>query len=270
MVAASTPELRRERFVILAALLVMSAVTWSVVVWQSRTMDTSSMDRMLTMDMSTVLFMGMWVLMMVAMMFPTAAPMVLTFAKVSRTRESQGRGFVPTWVFVASYLVIWTLFGVASYFIATGLEDLANNYQFLMDHGARIGGGVLMLAGLYQLSPLKNACLSTCRTPLGWVITSWREGYTGAFQMGLAHGTYCVGCCWLLFVILFPLGIMNVAAMGGVTLLVFSEKALPHGPRIARIAGVALLAYGLTVVIYPDALPSMISASGNGSMEMGS
>ena len=123
--------------------------------------------------------------------------------------------------------------------------------MWLLDNAARIGGVVLILAGLYQLSPLKRACLSKCRTPMAFILTSWRDGYGGAFRMGLEHGLYCLGCCWLLFVILFPLGMMNVAAMAVITLLIFAEKSLPRGPQIGQAAASLLIAYGALVVAMP-------------------
>ena len=126
------------------------------------------------------------------------------------------------------------------------------------DNAARIGGVVLALAGLYQLSPLKRACLSKCQTPLGFILGSWRDGYAGSFRMGLEHGAYCLGCCWLLFVILFPLGVMNIGAMVAITLLIFAEKSLPRGAQIAHVAALALVAYGALVVSVPDALPTMM------------
>jgi predicted metal-binding membrane protein len=130
--------------------------------------------------------------------------------------------------------------------------------MWLMENAARLGGGALVLAGLYQLSVVKHACLTKCRTPLGFILGSWRDGYGGAFRMGLEHGAYCLGCCWLLFVILFPLGVMNVAAMAAITLLIFAEKFLPAGRRISQIAAVALIAYGTLVMFMPNVLPTMM------------
>jgi len=129
--------------------------------------------------------------------------------------------------------------------------------MWIMDNGARIGGVILVAAGLYQLSPLKRICLSKCRSPFQFILASWREGYSGAFRMGLEHGVYCLGCCWLLFLILFPLGIMNIAVMALVTVLIFAEKAFPIGPRIAQLASLVLIAYGVLVIIMPSLLPTM-------------
>src|SRR5262249_51747702 len=121
---------------------------------------------------------------------------------------------------------------------------------------ARIGGTVIILAGIYQLTPFKYLCLSKCRTPITFIITSWRDGAVGALRMGLLHGAYCLGCCWLLFVILFPLGIMNIAAMAVITLIVFAEKTLPWGSVAPRATAAALVVYGAVVIAAPQVLPS--------------
>ncbi|MBI1885274.1 MAG: DUF2182 domain-containing protein [Chloroflexi bacterium] len=256
--AATAPySLRPQRNLILGSLLLLAGAGWGVLVWQSSTMDDETMG--LTMGMGAPLFVATWVAMMVAMMFPTAAPMILTFARVQARRQERGVAFVPTWVFAASYLVVWTVFGVVAYGVAAGAEKLAEQSMGLMDNAGRIGGGVLIFAGLYQLSPLKSACLSRCRGPLDFILNSWRDGYGGSFMMGLEHGAYCLGCCWLLFVILFPLGVMNVGAMALITLLIFAEKSLPLGRQIGGLAAAGLVAYGALVIAVPDALPTMLS-----------
>jgi predicted metal-binding membrane protein len=160
-------------------------------------------------------------------------------------------------VFVSAYLTVWLSFGVVAYAAAAGLEALAMQSTWLMGNAARLGGAVLLVGGLYQLSPLKSLCLTKCRSPLSFLLTSWRDGYGGAFLMGLKHGAYCLGCCWLLFAILFPLGVMNIAAMVLLTVLIFAEKSLPWGAAIARVAGVALVAYGAVVLVTAQGLPGM-------------
>src|SRR5262245_29551867 len=158
-----------------------------------------------TMGMAAPLFLAIWIVMMVAMMFPTAAPMILTFHQVQAGKRARGQSFVSTWVFVGAYLAIWTGFGVLAYLAAVTAEGFAEMAVWPLDLVARIGGVLLIAAGLYQLSPLKGICLSKCRTPLTFVMTAWHDGTGGAVRMGLEHGLYCLGCCWLLFVILFPL-----------------------------------------------------------------
>jgi len=220
----------------------------------------SAGDMGLTMGLSGSLFLLIWVVMMVAMMFPSAAPMILMFSRIyagKRQSPQEGLSFVPTWIFVSAYLLIWVLFGVAAYLVALAVEALAQGWPWLADNAGRIGGALLIVGGLYQLSPLKEACLAKCRSPLGFILGSWRSGYRGSFIMGLEHGTYCLGCCWLLFVILFPLGIMNVAAMAVLALLIYAEKTLPMGRRVAQLAAVALVAYGVLVIVAPGMLPTM-------------
>jgi predicted metal-binding membrane protein len=164
--------------------------------------------------------------MMVAMMFPTAAPMILTFHSVQAENRRRGGAFVSTWVLVAACMLVWTLAGVAAYAGAIAVEAVVVGAALSPTTAARIGRAVLVATGLYQLTPLKDLCLSKCRAPITFIMTSWRDGVAGALRMGILHGAYCLGCCWLLFVILFPLGIMNIAAMAVVTLLIFAEKTL--------------------------------------------
>jgi predicted metal-binding membrane protein len=240
---------------ILASLLLLATVAWGLLIWQARTTD-ADMAMTPTMGMNAPLFIAIWVAMMVAIMFPTAAPMILVFARVQAGKAREGGVVVPTWIFVVAYLVVWALLGVAAYGGALVAERLADRSMWLMENAGRIGGLVLIAAGLYQLTPLKRICLSKCRTPMSFILTSWRDGRAGAFRMGLEHGLYCAGCCWLLFVILFPLGMLNIAALALVTALIFAEKSLVYGRQIAWVAGGLLIAYGLLVLVMPDALPT--------------
>jgi predicted metal-binding membrane protein len=259
MSANSAYPLARERNLIFATLLILAAAAWGFLIWQATMMDTTTMmGGALTMGLGAPLFLAIWVAMMVAMMFPTAAPMILMFAAIHAGNRQRERAFVPTWIFVSAYLVVWALFGVLAYAVATGLEYLAGQTPWVMDNAGRLGGAVLVLAGLYQLSPLKHACLAKCRTPRQFILSSWRDGYGGAFRMGLAHGIYCLGCCWLLFVILFPLGVMNIALMAIITLLIFAEKALPLRWRLGEIAALILIGYGALVILRPDLLPTLM------------
>jgi predicted metal-binding membrane protein len=257
------PALARPRNVILVALLALTALGWVAVIWQARSGMSMSMggDAMgidLAMGMTAPLFVVMWTVMMAAMMFPSAAPMVLLFDRIERGKRDAGRSSVPTAYFVGAYLAIWTVFGVAAFVVAVAVDHLSADSTWAMDNWARVAGGLLVAAGIYQLTPLKDRCLAKCRSPMAFLMTSWREGRTGAVQMGLMHGGYCLGCCWLLFVILLPLGVMNVAAMIVLTLLVFGEKCLPSGERLARAAALVLIGYGLLVIAYPAALPTTL------------
>ncbi len=253
MADSTTSMLQRERYLILGGLLILSALAWALLIWQASTMSNQAMG--LTMGMGALLFMSIWIVMMVAMMFPTAAPMILMFSKIYAGKRQQDRPFVPTWVFVSAYLLIWSLCGVVAYPFAVLIDKLAAPSMWLMENAARFGGVLLLAAGLYQLSPLKEICLSKCRTPVQFILRSWHDGYGGAFRMGLEHGAYCLGCCWLLFVILFPLGLMNLAVMALLTALIYAEKALPLGRQISQLAGGGLIVYGVLVMLLPAALP---------------
>jgi predicted metal-binding membrane protein len=190
--------------------------------------------------------------MMVAMMFPAAAPMVLMYA---RMRKSDPASVV---LFTGSYIALWVVFGALAFGLGRFVEDRAASSMWFGDNWVRLAGGLLVAAGIYQLTPLKDICLRHCRSPLGFVMAHWRGGRAGAVRMGLRHGLFCVGCCWLLFLILVPLGVMNIAAMIVVTLLVFGEKVLPWGRGIGRVAAVALVGYGVLVLLRPGVLPTAV------------
>lgn len=264
--AAATYRTPSGRALILASLIALAAAAWGVLIWQSVVMD----DEMsLTMGMGAPLFIALWVAMMVAIMYPTAAPMIMAFARIHSDRRERGQAFVPTWVFAGSYMALWSAAGVLAYGLAVGGDALADSSVWLSDNAPRIGGGLLIAAGLYQFTPLKEICLSQCRTPMSFLMNSWREGTRGAVRMGLEHGAFCLGCCWLLFLILFPLGMMNIAVLALIAILIFGEKVLPLGKQIARSAGVGLIAYGAVVIFVPDALPMTMEHSHTEGQEMG-
>jgi predicted metal-binding membrane protein len=250
-----------QRNVILGLLLALAAAAWAALIWQGARADIDMAMDSPTMGLRAPLFLTTWVIMMVAMMFPTAAPMIIAFHTVQAGRRQRGEAFVSTWIFVAAYLLVWGLSGVAAYAVALAAETVAARTTLSPATAARIGGTLLIAAGLYQLTPLKDLCLSKCRTPITFIMTSWRDGAWGALRMGLLHGAYCLGCCWLLFVILFPLGIMNIAAMAGITLVIFVEKTLPWGRVVARATAAALVVYGVVVIAVPQFLPTFPEGS---------
>ena len=175
-------------------------------------------------------FIGVWVTTMAAMMLPSAAPMVVAYAGIGRERASTPQ-------FVLGYLAVWTAYGLAAYVVAMELPDWS-----------WLAGAGLVLAGLYQLTPLKDVCLRHCRTPLGFVVRRWRDGPVGAFSMGVEHGAWCAGCCTGLMVALFALGMTNLAWMAAVALVILAEKALPAGERLPRVTGFALITAGAVVL----------------------
>jgi predicted metal-binding membrane protein len=249
-----------QRSIILGVLLVLAAAAWAMLAWPGADANMDMAMGSPTMGLRAPLFLAVWVIMMVAMMFPTAAPMILTFHEVQAARRRRGDAFVATWVFVTAYLLVWAVAGVGAYAGALAAEAVATRAALSPETAARIGGAVLVAAGLYQLTPLKDRCLSKCRTPIGFIMTSWRDGTAGALRMGILHGVYCLGCCWLLFVILFPLGIMNIAAMAVVTVIVFAEKTLPWDRLTVRATAVALVVYGAVVIVAPHFLPTFAMA----------
>jgi len=263
--AISDHPLPRERNLILASLLALAGAAWAVLAWQSTGMD----DMSLTMGLGAPLFIALWIVMMAAIMFPTAAPMILMFARIYSGRRKRGQSFVPTWVFTTAYLLVWSATGFGAYAVAAGGDALARESPWIMDNAPRFGGGLLVLAGIYQLTPLKSVCLSKCRTPLSFLMNSWRDGHGGAFRMGIEHGVFCLGCCWLLFLILFPLGMMNLIVLALITALIFAEKSLPIGRQVAGAAALALVLYGAVVIVQPEALPLTMDGDAMEMMENG-
>jgi predicted metal-binding membrane protein len=186
----------------------------------------------------------MWAVMMVGMMVPSALPMSLLFASVARKAAAQGSVVAPAFVFVSGYAAAWTIFSAGATALQWQLERAALLSPMLASASPLFGGALLSLAGLYQLSPWKNACLDHCRAPAGFFTAHWRPGRWGAFRMGFSHGLYCLGCCALLMGLLFFGGVMNLLWVAGLTAFVLVEKLAPHGARIARLSGVGLLLAG--------------------------
>jgi predicted metal-binding membrane protein len=190
----------------------------------------------------------MWWVMMAGMMLPSALPMTLTVATVNRRRRELGTPYVPTAVFVAGYLLAWGAFSLA----ATGAQWTLEQAALMspgMSLSSPLAGGLLFIAaGLYQLTPLKHACLRRCRSPLAFVLEHWHDGTAGALRMGAVHGAYCLGCCALLMALLFVGGVMNLLWAAAIAAWVLLEKVLPRGEALARIAGVAAIACGAWMI----------------------
>jgi predicted metal-binding membrane protein len=195
-------------------------------------------------------FLGVWVVMMAAMMFPSVAPTVALYSRMTRNRSL----LLPI-VFAAGYLVTWAVTGAVAFALVTGVGRISDD-ALAWDHAGRpVAGTILILAALYQLTPLKNACLGKCRSPLGLLLGAWRDGRSGAFHMGAKNGAWCVGCCWALMASLFALGVMSVAWMLFVAGLITVEKTAP--PRRIATYGTALilLSLGVLLLAAPDAIP---------------
>ena len=190
----------------------------------------------------------MWAVMMVAMMVPSAAPMILLFAAIHRKQRERGRSFAPVSAFVAGYIAIWSAFSLAATLLQWGLEQAALLSLMMVGTSPMLGGGLLVVAGLYQWTPLKQACLRYCRSPIQFLSHGMRKGRGGAFVMGLEHGAFCVGCCWILMGLLFVGGVMNLLWVAAIAVFVLLEKVLPFGVLGGRVTGALLALAGLFVL----------------------
>jgi predicted metal-binding membrane protein len=200
-----------------------------------------------------VLMFFMWWIMMMAMMLPSAAPMILLFATVNRKQREKGAPYVPTAIFAAGYVLVWGAFSMFAVAAQWGLERSGLLSSMMVRTSVILGAGLLIAAGIYQLTPFKHACLRRCRSPIFFISHHWRPGDLGALRMGVEHGAFCTGCCWFLMALLFYGGIMNLFWIVGLALLVLLEKTVPAGHWLGRITGVLLIAWGgaLILVVAP-------------------
>ena len=196
-----------------------------------------------------VLMFFMWWIMMVAMMLPSAAPMILLFATVNRKQRETGNPYVATSLFAGGYLAAWAGFSLVAVLLQWGFERTEILSPMLVGTNAIFGGVLLLAAGIYQLTPIKHACLRHCRAPLAFLSTNWRRGARGAMSMGLEHGAFCVGCCWFLMGLLFFGGVMNLYWIAGLALFVLLEKIVPAGHWLGYATGVALLVWGAGMLV---------------------
>jgi predicted metal-binding membrane protein len=247
--------LKRDRAIVLAGVAGLSALAWAYLLalaWQTPHQDMAmamAMPHMQAWGAAEVfLTWVMWAVMMVAMMTPSAAPMILTFATINRQRRAQQGPFVPTAVFVLGYLLVWGGFSVVATLAQWGLNTAALLSPMIVMTSPIGGGLLLMAAGIFQWTPLKSTCLTQCRSPLGFIMTEWREGVWGALVMGLRHGSYCVGCCWVLMALLFVAGVMNLLWVAAIAVFILVEKVLPRGELVGRVAGGVLLLAGLVLL----------------------
>lgn len=238
----------------LAATLLGGALfAWIVTVERMRGMDMGPGT-----DLGTLpWFLGVWLTMMAAMMLPAAAPMVLMFAAIAPERARRGNEQIPAWIFVGGYLAVWGVFGVLAYGAAAAVRALDPAFLAWDEQGPLVVGGGIVVAGIYELTPLKRLCLKHCRGPLHFVLGGWRDGYSGALRMGAEHALYCVGCCWGLMLVLFAVGVMSVFWMAVVAAVVFAEKVLPAGDRLKNVFAFALVALGLWIAAAPSSVPGL-------------
>ena len=245
--------LRHDGAVVLGSLTVVIALAWAWLLLGAgidmEAMDMGGGQIMLMLPEWSfgygLIVFAMWTVMMVAMMLPSTAPVTLLVASIARKRAAAGGTFgAGTALFVLGYLTVWCAFAA----VATALQWVVDEAGLMSDTMALanriVAGIVLVAAGLYQWTPLKQACLRHCRSPLDFLLFHWREGGLGALTSGLGHGAFCLGCCWMLMALLFVGGIMNLAWIAAIALLVLIEKTLPRGDWMGRIIGAVLVAWG--------------------------
>ena len=252
----------RTRFGLIALLFALAAVAWWSTVDRMRGMDEGPGT-----DLGTLAwFVGVWVVMMAAMMFPSVAPTVALYSRMTRSRSP-----VAPLVFTSGYVLTWTAAGLLAFAISDAGGAVLGETLAWDRAGRWVAGGVLVVAAAYELTPLKDACLGKCRSPLGFLLGSWRDGLAGSLEMGVKHGAWCVGCCWALMAALFALGVMSIAWMAFVGALIAAEKTLPWGRVVRWGTAALLLALGVLLVAAPDAIPWLtIPGSGDGpGMMMG-
>lgn len=265
---------RRDRLIVVAALTVVIALSWAyLLAGAGMGMSAFEMTRMSRLGMAgnmaegnmtcmammepmawtpgyAALMFVMWWVMMVAMMLPSAAPMILLFATVNRRQRETGHPHVATSLFAVGYFAAWAGFSLVAVMLQWGLASTGILSPMLVGTNVIFGGVLLLAAGIYQLTPIKHACLRHCRSPLAFLGTYWRQGARGALCMGLVHGIFCVSCCWFLMGLLFFGGVMNLYWIAGLALFVLFEKTVPAGHRIGYATGVALLVWGAGMLAF--------------------
>ena len=259
---------KRDRLVVVTALTAVIALSWAYLLagagmgmsafemtrvsqlGMARGMSEGDMACMAMMTRAVwtpgyaVLMFFMWWVMMVAMMLPSAAPMILLFATVNREQRDTGHPYVATSIFAFGYLAAWAGFSLVAVILQWGFELTGILSPMLVATNVIFGGFLLLAAGVYQLTPIKHACLRHCRSPLAFLSTHWRRGARGALRMGLLHGAFCVGCCWFLMGLMFFGGVMNLYWIAGLALFVLFEKTVPAGHWLGYATGVVLLVWG--------------------------
>ena len=244
--------LLRDRIVILSALGIVTLLSWVYLVDMAREMDGMNCSRMVGEPWTAGYFtemLEMWVIMMVGMMVPSAIPMVLIYASVARKAAREGSPIAPTGIFVIGYVVIWSLFSLGATIAQWALDRMALLSPMTMSNSQILAGLLLLAAGIYQLTPVKDACLRHCRSPMHFVSSHWKSGGLGAFRMGIEHGVFCLGCCWILMGLLFFGGVMSLWWIGGLALFVLLEKVMPFGAIGGRVTGGIVVIWGLMVLV---------------------
>jgi predicted metal-binding membrane protein len=238
----------RSRLGLIALLLVLAVLAWWFTVDQMRGMDAGPGTRL----GALAWFLGIWLVMMAAMMFPSVAPTVALYSTMTKKRNP-----VAPLVFACGYLLTWTAAGLLAFALSEVGRRLVGDVLYWDRAGRWVAGGVLVVAAVYELTPLKAVCLRHCRSPLGFLLGSWRDGLAGALQMGTKHGGWCVGCCWALMASLFALGVMSIVWMAFVAAVIAVEKTLPWGRAVSYVTAAVLLTLGILILVAPEAVPAL-------------
>lgn len=239
-----------SRAVVIASIVGIALLAWAYLAYHAWAMDHMDLVVMAmpgihawgAWDLALVFM--MWAVMMTGMMVPSVSPVVLLFGRIQQQRRVQGQIFVTSWLFLLGYLIVWTGFSLAATLVQWGLHATMLISPAMVGTSPLLGSAVLIAAGIYQWSPAKHACLARCRSPLAFLLNEWRDGSRGALAMGARHGFYCTGCCGLLMLVLFVVGVMNLLWIALLTVFVLLEKTLPRELWISRASGAALIAWG--------------------------
>lgn len=240
----------KDRLIVFSGLAVITIFAWAYMINMAMTMTGTNIAKPCLMHWGTkdiIHLFIMWTIMMAAMMLPAATPMIMMFATVNRQRNKGESPLIPVWLFVLGYLAVWTAYSGLATLAQWGLHLLALLTHHMVITSPFLGGSLLLAAGIFQWTAFRDACMSKCRSPLGFLMTEWREGRRGALIMGLKAGLFCVGCCWLLMVLSFVLGVMNMIWMAALTAFMLLEK-ITDNKWLSRTAGLTLVAWGLWIL----------------------
>lgn len=259
--------LRRDRAIVIVALTTLTAVAWAYTVWLASNMAGDGMSMSHSLDMGgmlkpdfrpwsvtdAVVTFVMWTVMMVGMMTPSVTPMILIYARVARQAAIQGKPLAASGFFAGGYLLAWTAFSLAATVSQGLLQWVGFLTPMLRTTNNHLGALVLITAGLYQWTPIKEACLKNCQSPLGFIQRhgGFRQTPLGALSIGFQHGLYCIGCCWALMALLFVGGVMNIRWIAALTVFVLLEKVIPFGRIVPRLSGTALMLWGTWALLTP-------------------
>ena len=248
----------RDRTVIASCILLISALAWAYLFHLDHQMASSTVSTVMTkMEMANdapwgardfLFTFAMWSVMMVGMMTASAAPVLLLYTDMQASRGGSGAA-VNGMLFGLGYIVVWVGFSALAAFAQWSLHQSTWLSPSMAVTSSRLAGVILIGAGAYQLTPAKGACLTQCQSPLGFLLSNWRDGAKGALQMGIRHGAYCLGCCWALMLVLFVVGVMNLAWVAALTAFILIEKFGRTGARVARVGGAAMILFGAIVAV---------------------